>query len=193
MILKQLLVYLKLRQVFFPALQTEKGKKKSSFAKMPKIFQFCYFSSSCFPVKSYYMLLGNWEKKQIVPWKRILCWMIIAILVLLRCWWNSAESLGNHTICSLLDHHRHSLSVWKPLNLEIEAHVLFIRATTPKTSSLIHAFLYLGIKWRSANVLLKCVMVIFALHQFTLSYVIIWNMSQPPTLPSQHFKELKSW
>lgn len=147
---------------------------------MPRIFQFCYFSSSFLPVKSYYTSLGNWEKKQIVPWKLILCWMIIAILVLLRCWWNSAESLGSHTICSLLDHHRHSLSVWKPPSLEIEAHVKFIRAILCKSSSLIHAFMYLGIKWWSVNMLLKHIMVIFSLCHFALNYII-------ECVPTPHF------
>lgn len=156
---------------------------------MPRIFQFCYFSSSFFPVKSYYMLLGNWEKKQIVPWKLILCWTIIAILVLLRCWWNSAESLGSHTICSLLDHHRHSLAAWKPPSLEIEAHVIFIRATLPKTSSLIHAFIYLGIKWWSVNML--CGYLFTTPFCFKLYNNL--NVSQLSTLPSLYFKKLKSW
>lgn len=157
---------------------------------MPRIFQFCYFSSSFLPVTSYYMLLSNWEKKQIVPWKLILRWTIIAILVLLRCWWNSAESLGSHTICSLLDHHRHSLSVWKLPSLEIEAHVVFVRATLRKTPSLTHAFIHLDIKWWSVNMLLKHTMVIFSLCHFALNYAIIWMR---PNCPLYLFSILKNW
>lgn len=157
---------------------------------MPSIFQFCYFSSSFLPFKCYYMLLSNWEKKQIVPWKLILWWTIIAILVLLRCWWNSAESLGSHTICSLLDHHRHSLSVWKPPSLEIEAHVVFVRATLCKTPSLIHAFIYLDIKWRYKYAA-ETHHGYFFIMPFSFKLYNNLNASQLPTLPFQYFKELK--
>lgn len=105
MTFNKLLGYEKLRhRVFFLLFQKS---EISSFAKMPRIVPFCYFSSSFLYVQPYYMPFGKWEKKQIVPWKLILCWMIIAILVLPHCWWNSAESFGSCTICSRRDHHRH--------------------------------------------------------------------------------------
>ena len=116
-------------------------------------------------------------------------------LLVEQCW----VTWKPHTICSLLDHHRNSLSVWKPPSLEIEAHAIFIRATLPKISSLSHVFIYLGIKRWSVNMLLKHTMVIFSLRHFTLKYVIIWTCRNSPLhllsiLKNQNLdRKIKNW
>lgn len=150
---------------------------------MPRIVPFCYFSSSLLYVQSYYMPFGKWEKKQIVSWKLILCWMIIAILVLPHCWWNSAESFGSCTICSRRDHHRHIPSAWKPLSLESKACVRVFRAMLTSFCTFEHQMMICNCAAAGGNQLS------FLWCRLPLSYMTIWTRPKLPASPAQYFKQ----